>query len=194
MISTRLLTFVALFGVSSIAAAQSETWDDLHLAKISEVTLLPNSLEGKWKTSDGFRIDDLSNTKGRSAAERDIIDALNQSGAKGLKSVGDFTLVANGFPINTVTVRVFIFEEPAQCKAWWQKKYEGDDWEKQYQKLDYPNVVSVRSLQSPKIALAFGRVAITSHQIQKGDIHIEAANVVLEQLTNKKRTLKQAAE
>ncbi|MDP1798275.1 MAG: hypothetical protein Q8K78_12360 [Planctomycetaceae bacterium] len=183
-----LLTSVLWFGVVLPAMAQSAVWDDVPLAKLNEVTLPANALKGNWKVSKGIRIDNLADSN-LAPEQRAIAEAISKNGPQGLRSVADYTLVTTGFPLNTVTVRVFAFEKPSECEVWWRKKYEGDDGPRHYEKLDYKDIAAVRSLQEPKIAVAFGRVCLTSHQLQKGDDHILAARYIIEQLTQKKRTL-----
>ncbi len=184
-----LLCMLLLSALNSTTFAQSAPWDDVPLVKVSDVTLPTSVLKGKWKPSDGVQIDDLSKANRKLPGHGELIEALEKTGPKGLKSVADYTLVATGFPLNTVTVRVFVFEEPSQCEEWWKRKYEGDGWDKYYEKLDYAQVVAVRNLQSPKIAASFGRVWITAHQLQSGDEHELAARYVIEQITKGKRSL-----
>ncbi len=184
-----LLCLSVLFALNSTTLGQSAPWDDVPLVKVTEVTLPTSVLKGKWKPSDGVQIDDLSKANRKLPGHSELIEAIEKTGPKGLKSVADYTLVATGFPLNTVTVRVFIFGETSQCEEWWKRKYEGDGWDKYYEKLDYADVVAVRSLQSPKIAASFGRVWITAHQLQSGDEHEQAARYVIEQLTKGKRSL-----
>jgi len=184
-----LLCLSVHFALNSTTLGQSAPWDDVPLVKVTEVTLPTSVLKGKWKSSDGVQIEDLSKANRQLPGRRELIEALEKTGPNGLRSVADYTLVATGFPLNTVTVRVFIFEETSQCEEWWKKKYEGDGWDKQYEKLDYADVAAVRSLQSPKIAASFGRVWITSHQLRSGDEHEQAARYVIEQLTKGKRSL-----
>lgn len=186
----RLLpAFLLLLAVNSGAYGQSALWDDVPLVKVTDCKLPPTALDGNWKTSDGVQIDDLSKANRQLPGQRELIGSLEKTGPKGLRSVADYTLVASGFTLDTVSVRVFIFEEASQCEEWWKKKYEADGWDKHYEKLGYSNVAAVRSLQAPKIAVAFGRVWITSHHIQSGDEHIKATRYVIEQLTKGKRSL-----
>lgn len=184
-----LPALLLLFVVNSTAYGQSALWDDVPLVKVTDFKLPPTALEGNWKASEGVQIEELSKANRQLTGQRELIESLEKTGPKGIKSVADYTLVASGFPLNTVSVRVFIFEEASQCEEWWKKKYEADGWDKQYEKLEYSNVVAVRSLQSQKIAVAFGRVWISSHQIQAGEEHIKAARYVIEQLTKGKRSL-----
>lgn len=184
-----LPALLLLFLVNTAAYGQSALWDDVPLVKVTDFKLPPSALEGNWKTSEGIRIDDLSKANRQLPGQRELIESLEKTGPTGLRSVADYTLVASGFPLNTVSVRVFVFEETSQCEEWWKQKYEAEGWEQHYEKLEYSNVAAVRSLQAPKIAVAFGRVWITSHHIQTGDEHIKAARYVIEQLTKGKRSL-----
>ena len=116
-----LLCLSVHFALNSTTLGQSAPWDDVPLVKVTEVTLPTSVLKGKWKSSDGVQIDDLSKANRQLPGRRELIEALEKTGPNGLRSVADYTLVATGFPLNTVTVRVFIFEETSQCEEWWKK-------------------------------------------------------------------------
>lgn len=168
----------------------ADPWKSIPLKKVSEIDLPPDALEGEWKVSNGVRIDDLSKLQNVPAAQRQIVKALaKQLSPIGVRSAADYTLTKTGFPMNTVTVRLFVFEDAKQCKSWWKKKYEYDGWQKHYKKIDAKAAVVVNSLQVNKSAIGFGNVWLTTHQLQEGDQHIKAANHILKLLTDGKRSV-----
>lgn len=174
------------------ASAQVDPWEDLPLVKVSEIDLPPSVLQGAWIVGEGLRIDDLTIPAASPASVRPLVEALaKQATPIGVRSAADFTLVSTTAPINAVTVRVFIFDEVSRCQAWWKKKYEGDGWEQYYEKVDFADTVAVRSLETQKLALACGRVWLTSHQIVEGDEYKTAARHVLKQLIAEKRGVKE---
>ena len=185
---------IALLLVTQLAVGQASSaknpWERVPLKPVSEIELPADTLDGKWKPSEGFRVDDLSKTEALPAAKRQLAEALaKQLSPVGIRSAADYTLIKTGFPLNTVTVRLYVFEDAKKCRAWWEKKYRADGWRKHYEQVDCENAVVVRSLQTNKTAMAFGNVWLTTHQLRDGDEHLKAANHVLKLLTADKRSL-----
>ncbi len=164
--------------------AQSTVWSDIPLEQVSKINLPPEVLGDSWKPSPGVRIDDLTSLNPSLNSNRELLEGILKSNIKGIVSVADYTLVTSSFPLNTVTVRVFIFENPNQCEEMFRSKYTGEEW----QKLDVENVAAFRNSKSPKLAAAIGRAWITAHQIQNGDEYIKATRHIIEKLTRNKRS------
>lgn len=180
-----LLSQLGTVQESSVA----DPWKRIELKKVSEIDLPPSALDGEWKASGGLRIDDLSKLKDVPKAQRKLVEALaKQLAPIGVRSAADFTLTKTGFPLDTVTVRLFVFEDAEKCRSWWKKKYEYEGWESHYKKLDSKTAVAVRSTQANKCAIGFGNVWLTTHQLQTDDQHIKAANHILKLLTDGKRS------
>lgn len=183
-----LVAFQATSG--STAVAKAEPWDVVPLRVVSQIELPANVLQGAWKASTGLRIDELSKTEQLPPEYKRIVEALAKQFAPiGVRSVADYSLVKTDVPLNTVTVRVFVFNDANACRSWWQKKYERERWQKHYKKVDCNAAVVVSSLEMNKTAMAFGNVWLTTHQLGEGNEHIAAANHVLKQLTAGKRRL-----
>ena len=183
-----IYAFIVLLAFQASAGQSSDEnciWKQTPLSKVTEIKLPPSALDGKWQVSPGLKVDDLSDLSGLSAASRNAaIDVAKQLKPIGVSSVADYSLVSTGFPLNTVTVRVFVFNDSSKCKAWWKKKYQHEGWEKSYSQDDSASARIVRSTQTNKSAMAFGNVWLTTHQLREGDEHITAANYVLKHLTN----------
>jgi hypothetical protein len=182
---TTLIMLLAIQASDTQTVADDAIWKQTTLNKVAEINLPPNAVTGKWQVSPGIKINDLATLSDVPAASRQAAIAISkQLKPIGVSAVADYSLVSRGFPLNTITVRVFVFEDPLKCKAWWTKKYEHDGWEKFYSKAQCDSARVVRSTQTNKTAMAFGNVWLTTHQLGEGDEHITAANHVLNLLTN----------
>lgn len=167
------------------APAASYVWNLVAQKQMSEIEFSPEILGSGWQSSPGVRFDDINDTKGMTAERRSVAESLaGQLSPLGIRAVGDFTLVKGGNPLNTVTVRVFIFEDAEKCRAWWPKKYEYDGWDQHYTSVASERAVSVDSRQTNKRAMAFGNVWLTAHQLGDGEEHIVAAEHIVDQLIN----------
>ena len=99
--------------------ASSDIWEMVPLRQVSEAKL-PAELLGKgWQVSEGVIIDDTSRTEDLPKEERHHAEALSkQLRPLGITSAADYSLVKTKMPMNTVTVRVFVFKNSAKCKEW----------------------------------------------------------------------------
>jgi hypothetical protein len=84
--------------------------------------------------------------------------------------------------LDSVTVKVFLFNDAESCRKWWEKKYRHDGWEKYYRVVESKFGAAVDSLEINKRAITFGNVWITTQQNQPGDLHHKAAEFVIERL------------
>lgn len=190
MLRTTGLSLIFFSYCFSVSFAE-DVWQERPLKKLSEVELKADILKGTWRISEGLRADDLTDLSQVSEKERELIKPLVAPLRElGVLSVRDFTLTRVGFPLNTVTVRIFVFESTEKCQAWWKKKYHYEGWQEHYSEVTYPGMVSVKSLQSNKLALASGKIWLTAHQLQDGDEHLLLANELLQQLTQGELHLK----
>lgn len=170
---------------------QDDLWKRVVEKKLSEVELPPSVMGAGWKSSPGLKVDDFEKLDQLRKPEREAAEQLKgQLAELGVRSVADYTLTKSKFPLNTVTVRVFVFRSGDQCRDWWTKKYRGKDWEKHYKLVlpderDSVQSVVVDSLQGSKRAMAFGNVWITAHQLGDGDEHLKALSHIVEQLLQK---------
>lgn len=177
------LVLIQLYSCLSISFAQ-DAWQERPLKKLSEVELKADILKGTWRIIEGLRADDLTDLSQVPEKERELIKPLvTPLRELGVRSIGDFTLTRVGFPLNTVTVRIFVFESVEKCQTWWKKKYRYEGWQEHYSEVTHPGMVSVESRQSNKLALASGKIWLTTHQLQDGDEHLLLADELLQQLT-----------
>jgi len=184
MILSLALAIAITFSENQVVV-ENGIWSLTPLKKVTEIELPKSTLTGKWQGSAGLKIDDLSElTDVPPEILQAAVSISKQLKPIGVCSVADYSLVKIDIPLNTVTVRLFVFENAEKCKAWWSKKYEYDGWEQHYTKIKTDTAMAVRSTQMNKAAMAFGNVWLTTHQLHKGDDHIKAANHVLKQLTN----------
>lgn len=141
------------------------------------------ALGASWADSYGIKIDDLSSLQGLSSNEREVAQSLSeQLKPLGITSVADYSCVKSDTPLDIVTVRVFVFENPARAAAWWRKKYEYENWEQHYTKIPEARYPTVDSVQQPKRAMLVSNLWITSHHIRPGNEHTALLDNVLSQL------------
>lgn len=170
----------------------SDIWSKTPVSKVAEIDLPASVLDGNWKQQAGLKVNDLSDLSDLAPPMQKIVAGLaKQFEPIGVRSVADYTLVNIDIPLNTVTVRVFVFDNATKCKDCWKKKYEYEGWEKHYTKIDSNSARIVSSTQTNKMAMAFGNVWLTTHQLGKGEDHITAANHVLKLLTGGAKSLPQ---
>jgi len=164
----------------------STIWKTAVTKKPTEVKL-PTTILGKgWQPSSGLKIDDLTKLESLGERERKAAEELaKQTVPLGIRAVGDYSLAKIGFPLNMVTVRVFVFTDTDQCRAWWTKKYRYDGWEKHYRPVASDRFQAVDSHQENKRAVAFGNVWLTASQLGKGDEQLKALTAVIDSLTQK---------
>lgn len=186
-----LLLFVS-WAVDDGGVQPDDFWQVRVEKKLTAVDLPASVLGEGWKSSSGLKVDDFEKLEKLGKTEREAAEQLKkQLGETGIRSAADYTLTRSKFPLNTVTVRVFLFESGDQCRDWWTKKYQGKDWEKHYKLVSTEGQESVRfvaadSLQGNKRAMAFGNVWITAHQLGDGDEHVKALDHIVEQLRKKR--------
>ena len=189
MPATLLLSLLLLLN-NSAESSELDVWEDLDLAPVSSIELPASTLPGKWKVIKGLRVDNLKNLEDVAESQRQTVENLaKQLLPLGIQSAADFTLSSADFPLNTVTVKVFIFNNSEQCQSWWEKKYQYAGWQQHYQQAEQAGMLRVDSLQMNKSAVAFSNVWLTTHQLQGGTEHIDAANHIIRLLTDRKISL-----
>ena len=161
----------------------ADIWGHEVATRVSAIEISTRLLGDGWNVSPGVRIDDLEDIdKLPDNVKRVARGLFRQLRPVGVRSVADYTMLSKGNPLNSVTVRLFIFDDAEKCRAWWNKKYHYDGWEQHYKKVKSASSVCVDSLQTNKRAIAFGNVWLTTHQLGKGQEHITVADHVLGQL------------
>ena len=151
--------------------------------RFSSLTFPPEFLGKNWKRSkNALVLDDWSHLSTLPKEKQKALKAIMPSYKKlGVIGLGDFTWTRSKPTLNTVTIKVFKFENEKKCLAWINKKYQHKGWEKFYKKrnLRYP---AFDSTQINKTIIAQGKYWITAHQIGKTKEHIKALNHVISQL------------
>lgn len=133
-----------------------------------------------WQESYGIKIDDLSSLRGLTSNEREIAQTLRkQLQPLGIKAAADYSCAKSELPLDIVTVKVFVFENPTLATDWWRRKYEYEEWEQHYTKPPEGEYPTVDSTQLPKRAILFGNLWITSHHIRPGNEHIVMLDNIL---------------
>lgn len=180
------LLIIILTQVNTAETAEQDVWKLLVEQPVSTIEAPPDLLGDQWKFSPGMRIENLQDLKTLPVSQQKIAAALAaQLSPLGIRSCADYTFVKKGFPLDTITVRLFLFENAAQCRAWWAKKYQYAGWEKHYEPVKSGETVAVDSLQVNKRAIAFGNVWFTTQKLQKGREHLTVADFILDQLLEK---------
>lgn len=162
----------------------ADIWSKVVNPQLSSLRMPAASVIGNgWSLKPGLIIDDLENIDSLPAKiQKPAAQLAKHFSPLGVKSVAEYTFVGKGFPINSVTLRLFVFRDAEKCRAWWTEKYESEGWEKHYQRGENDSYAFVDSLETNKRALAFGNVWLTSHQLRDGNEHIKAAEYVVDRL------------
>jgi hypothetical protein len=156
---------------------------------LSQASLPPSLFGEGWERSKGIVADDLDKLADLPEAALNIMNQLKPELTRlGVVGVADYSVVRTKWPLNTVTVRVFVFSDIEKCDESWQKKYQFDGWQKHYKVVDNNRYAALDSLQKKfphanKRVLKFDRVWITTHQLGDGNEHLKAAEHIIEQLT-----------
>jgi hypothetical protein len=157
--------------------------EKLVAVKLRSIELPADLLGPGWRRLAGVRIDSFDDLTGLSEAEREQAKLLQpQLVPEGVRAAADYSLARTNVPLDTVTVRVFLFTDAESCRKWWNKKYRHEGWENVYRTVDSKYGSAVDSLQINKRAIAFGNAWITTQQNLPGDLHLKAADYVIEQL------------
>lgn len=158
------------------------------IAKLSEIDLPPELLAGEWRRVAGLRIDNLNQLDRLPPQQQPLAAGLRQQMApQGVIGVADYSLASQTFPLNTVTVRVFLFSDEEKCQDWWHEKYAYAGWRQHYERVDNDAMNVLDSRQTTKRIYQFGNAWITAHQLGEGSEHQIAAQHVITALTQAKQ-------
>lgn len=177
-----LLALLTLTGFAALADDPQPT----RLAPLSSIKLDPKAVGEDYEPDGVLVIDDFARIEELPQAKRAVAEKLKQEfDPIGVVGTAEYSLVrTKKFPLNTVVVRVYVFETPEKRQAWCEKKYAYEGWEKHYRKVDsdQPGRSILDSTELNKRIVHFDRLWITTHQLHKGDDHIKAAEGVIKQL------------
>jgi hypothetical protein len=161
-------------------------WERVVTARPSAIALPVDLLGPGWKAGGGVAIDDLESLDGLEEPVRQVARLLKERlSPLGVRAVGDHTLVRTEPPLNSVTVRLFLFQNGAQCRAWWQERYQYPGWEEQYRSVESEEFLVLESREMPRRIVVFGNAALTAHQIGEGDAHVKAIDHVIHVILKK---------
>jgi len=168
------------WGVLWGASASAESlWDAVYRPTLSSIELPGDLLGPEWKRGEGLKVDSFDELDSLSRVERSMATVLaKQMGPLGVVGVGDYSLARKGSPSNIVTVRAFVFVDAERCRAWWNLKYQRQDWRDHFRPIELPDAVAVDSIGSRKRAMAFGNIWLSAHHLGEGDEHLQALAVV----------------
>jgi hypothetical protein len=156
---------------------------------LSAASLPPSFFGDDWEARKGIIADDLERLTELPGTPKNMLNQLKaELGRQGIVGVADYSVVKTKPPLNTITVRVFVFSDEQKCDEWWQKKYRFDGWQKHYQVVKDDRYTALDSLKKKypytnKRILKFDKVWITTHQLGEGNAHVNAADHIIEQLT-----------
>jgi hypothetical protein len=191
-----MLIFLLLLQVSTdprTAIAKPESKFRL-VNKLSAASLPPSVFGTDWTQSAGLVVDDFQDLSKMPAVSRKIAEELKpQFKAIGVSGAADYSLVRRKAPLDTITVKVFVFTDVQKCKDWWKKKYESQEQQKNYKVVKdnrFEAVLDTVNIEYPstnKRILKSGNVVITAHHLQKGDEHLKAFEHIIKQLATSKK-------
>jgi hypothetical protein len=137
-----------------------------------------------WEKAYGIKVDKLTDISNLSEQEINQVKPIQQSFQKiGIRALADFTCVKKSTPINTATVKVFVFEDTERALNWWKKKYQYQGWEKRYIKPIDSSYRALDSKQLTKRVLLVENLWITTHHLKTGKEHLILLDDVLKKLT-----------
>jgi hypothetical protein len=173
------------FGATPSAAAPGNDLVERVITSPLRDIELPADLFGPgWRRLGTVRIDDFNKLDELGEAEREQAKLLKpQLVPQGIRGAADYSFGRTEPPLDSVTVKVYLFKDAETCRSLWNKKYRYDGWEKSYRTAESKYGTAVDSLQVNKRAVLFGNVWITAEQLRPGELHYKAAEYVIEKLT-----------
>lgn len=179
----RLLLSLALVVTWGAIANAEDDSKSLYSGKVSALAIPATELGDGWTGPTGLVVDDFSDTSNYPAEVQDLVKALkDQVAAIGVVATADFTYRRKLNPLQQVTVRVFVFDSEKSCRDWWQKKYQYEGWEKHYSVVAGHGHSAVDSKETPKRAVAFGNVWLTSGTLGESKEHVKALDLYIKKI------------
>ncbi|MFK7766241.1 MAG: PQQ-binding-like beta-propeller repeat protein [Mariniblastus sp.] len=171
-VSGILFLILAFVGQVLSAQTKSESVWALSVEKPIEDFSIPVTIVGgKWVAPPVFRVSNLEDLTSLPPKYQKNANALSEElSPLGVRSVADFSFLSGGVPIGSVAIRLMVFKDSQQCKAWWNKNYQFDGWEAKFKPINsFEKAVCVESKQRALRALAFGNIGITGQQHSRGN-------------------------
>jgi hypothetical protein len=178
----QLLAGLLLLGIAATAfSEEGAAWS--YKGKVSALAVPAADLGEGWLGPTGLVVDDFDDTSKYPAEVQDLVKALkDQVSSIGVVATADFTYRKKLSPLHQVTVRVFIFDTEDSCRAWWQKKYKYNSWEKHYSVVPGDKHAVVDSKEMSKRAVAFGNVWLTSGTLGESKEHLKALELYVKKI------------
>lgn len=151
--------------------------------KLSEISLDPNMFGDGWKQDTGLSLDTWQDLdKLPSEAKLLMQTQKGQVESLGVIALAEYSWVCTVPPLNSVTVRIFKFENSEQASEWSKTKYQYPGWEEHYNIVDNLPYFAVDSTQINKRCVIIDGYWITSNQLGSDDIHIKALEAMMKKL------------
>jgi hypothetical protein len=180
------IVIALLAQVSSLDAVFADD-KSLPIDRLLELRPDPAVLGKKWGRIAGLVVEDLNDLSELTAAERKavhdsgMVRAMKQIGAT---AVADYSYKGPGEVVPAiVTLRVIIFRDRSAAMKFWKEKYEMENWEKTYQRVD-KNEHTLDVIGFRKRITLRANVLLTCHQSVEGDEYRKLIEDCLKRLEN----------
>ena len=151
--------------------------------QFKDISLDPATFGDNWQVSPGVVLDSWDEMSNLPAEVQMAVKTLkSQIEPIGVIALADFSCVRKVFPLNTITVRVFKFENSEMASTWAEKKYKYTGWEQHYDLTEDLSYFAVDSTQLKKRCVVSDEYWITSHHMGDSDLHIKALEVIMKEL------------
>ena len=189
----RLLLFSILCATADGHALPSRASEEVPLqysGRLSDLRQDSGLLGEGWKGRAGLVIDDLSDTSSLRGPEQKVAHELVKLlRPKRIRACADFTYLREDnyaphakYRPGIVTLRIFIFERPADARAWWKEKYEHPGAEKHYRPVAGVGDLAVDSTEMAKRMVLIGNCWLTCHQLHQGSEYLQVLERYVEKL------------
>ena len=177
----RLLTLAALLLTlaSNISAQDKAT--ATFTGKVSALSIPATEIGGEWTGPTGLVVDDLNDFSSHPAEVQAVAKSLKEQAPPGVNAFADFTYRKQGFPLQQVTLRMFVFDSAEKCSHWWQTKYQYEGWQKHYNPVA-GDERALDSKETPKRAVAFANVWLTCGSLNDPSAHMEILNQYIKRI------------
>ena len=173
-------TFLFLAGLGSVFSAQAQTKSEAKVAtevpsgkfwglkvekSVNDLHIPAVVVGDGWNEMPVFRAPDLHDIESLDPKLQKAAATLaEQYKSQGVRSVANFSFLKPSVRVGSISIRLLIFDDAAKCKAWWEKKYQYEGWEKDFKKVELKNSHCVENLKHASQVMAFGNIGITGQQ------------------------------
>lgn len=167
-----LLSLACLAVASSVSSALcADEAPPAYEGPLSALGISGGALPSDWTGPTGLLVDDFDDIGHFPVPVRATVEALKrQLVPLGVTATADFTYRRKSDPLEQITLRVFIFASEQACLDWWNKKYQGPNWQQLYEVVENLPYRAVDSkLQLPKRAVSFANVWMTCGATRETD-------------------------